>query len=157
MQEGLKVGLYFKNACKLEYDFAVQNRSEDLPDLPHAPPALSLAINQLIIHGLDQGAKQSPKKSTNMPRSPRQGYFIRKSGGFNWCQLQEMSHRQMMPEAGGFIFSTDSPTLLNSKDQKKWVWRGAKWEKKWTGCSLEIMGHGESRVGWGFFVKGGRN
>lgn len=88
MQEGLKVGLYLKNACKLKYDFAVQNRSEDLPDLPCAPPVLSLAINQLIIDSLDQGAKQSPKKSTSMPRSLCKGYFmscffIRKSGGFN--------------------------------------------------------------------------
>lgn len=137
MQEGLKVGLYLKNACKLEYDFAVQNRSEDLPC---APPALSLAINQLIIHGLDQGAKVSPKKSTSMPRSPRQGYFmscyfIRKSGGFNWCQLQEMSHRQMMPEAGGFIFSTESLTLLNSKDKKGGRGEGISGGKKWTSYS----------------------
>lgn len=158
MQEGLKVGLYLKNACKLEYDSAVQNRSEDLPDLPCAPPVLSLAINQLIIHSLDQGAKQSPKKSASMPRSPRKGYFmscyfIRKLGGFNWCQLQEMSHRQMMPEAGGFIFSTESPTLLNSKDKKGGCGEGIN-RKKWTSYSLEIMGHGESRVGWSFFFKG---
>lgn len=88
MQEGLKVGLYLKNACKLECDFALQNRSEGSPGLPCAPPVLSLAINLLIIHSLDQGAKQPPQKSTSMPRSPRKGhfmscYFIRKSGGFN--------------------------------------------------------------------------
>lgn len=88
MQEGLKVGLYLKNSCKLEYDFAVQNRSENSFDLPCSSPVLSLAINQLIIHSLDPGAMQSPKKSTSMPRTPHKGYFmscyfIRKSGGFN--------------------------------------------------------------------------
>lgn len=156
MQEGLKVGLYFKNACKLEHDFAVQNRSGDLPC---APPVLSLAINQLIIHSLDQGAKQSPKKSTRMPRSPRKGYFmscyfIRKLGGFNWCQLQEMSHRQMMPEAGGFIFSTESPTLLNSKDEKDGCGEGISGKKV---NKLFSWDHGPRGLGWGFFVKGERN
>lgn len=64
-----------------------------------------------------------------------------------------MSHRQMMPEAG-FIFSTESPTLLNSKDTKGGCGEGIHGKKNWTSYSLEIIGNGESRVGWDFFVKG---
>lgn len=59
----------------------------------------------------------------------------------------------MMPEAG-FIFSTESPTLLNSKDTKGGCGEGIHGKKKWTSYSLEIIGNGESRVGWDFFCKG---
>lgn len=67
-----------------------------------------------------------------------------------------MSHRQMMPEAGGFIFSTESLTLLNSKDKKGGRGEGISGGKS-EQVTLEIMGNGESRVGWGFFVKGEGN
>lgn len=62
----------------------------------------------------------------------------------------------MMREAG-FIFSTESPTSLNSKGTKGGCREGIRGKKKRTSYSLEITGNGESKVGWGFFVKGERN
>lgn len=63
----------------------------------------------------------------------------------------------MMPEAGGFTFSTESPTLLNSKDKKRWVWRGGKWKKREQVILWRSWAMGSQALDEGFFVKGERN